>query len=607
MASLLGVVLGADPFLAKPARKEAAPASENKDKVDLYGDPLPAGAVLRLGTTRFRYGGFGIGGFRFLPDGKTLVVAPNGSHAVQFWEARTGKLVREISLGTLPVRAFAISPDGKYFAVAGFLADSPVRPWPEEIRIWETESGKEVRAFKRKDFDVDRCSLVFSPDNKLLMSIGRQGLLRIEEISSGVELLSHQFPQDAGHGIVLSPDGATLAVSTGANTGKLFVWKWKDGEEPREIKVRNRRGLSLAFSPDGTKLAGAAESGEIDQGVRVWEVDKGQLLHGLEAPASDHHTLRSVVFSPDGKTLAAVSYGNRHCAAIHLWDAASGRYRRCLEISDGSIAWLAFSPDSKLLAGASGNDFRVWDLAADKELGPDITAHRQPMSQILVAADGRIVTASEDGTIRIWDGETGKQRLKLTHEHWVRSIAVSPDGKKLVSSSLDDTVCLWDLTTGRKIYKLPGHGNLGGRRAVGFSTDGKSFLSWGDDMYLRKWDVATGKAVSEYKIRPKGVRVPEDEEDRDRMEFLGMREGALTPDCKLFILNGAGQNHVFEATTGNELQTFPTEGSHFTALAMSADSKLMLISEYAKQIQVKQPDGSVLDTYPPNHRVTLYE
>jgi WD40 repeat protein len=229
------------------------------------------------------------------------------------------------------------------------------------------------------------------------------------------------------------------------------------------------------------------------------------------------------------------------------------------------------------------------------------------MSQILVAADGRIVTASEDGTIRIWDGETGKQRLKLTHEHWVRSIAVSPDGKKLVSSSLDDTVCLWDLTTGRKIYKLPGHGNLGGRRAVGFSTDGKSFLSWGDDMYLRKWDVATGKAVSEYKIRPKGVRVPEDEEDRDRMEFLGMREGALTPDCKLFILNGAGQNHVFEATTGNELQTFPTEGSHFTALAMSADSKLMLISEYAKQIQVKQPDGSVLDTYPPNHRVTLYE
>ncbi len=95
----------------------------------------------------------------------------------------------------------------------------------------------------------------------------------------------------------------------------------------------------------------------------------------------------------------------------------------------------------------------------------------------------------------------------MPHGHWVRAIAVSPDGRFLASSSLDDFVRLWDLSSGKEVYKLPGHGLHGGRRTVGFTPDGRRFLSWGDDLYLRIWDVQTGKVLIENAVRPPGVAV----------------------------------------------------------------------------------------------------
>src|SRR5262249_51556200 len=279
------------------------------------------------GTIRYRFGGTGVS---FLPDGKTVVAAQ--AQAVQFWEARTGRLLREIDLGPLSANLLALSRDGKRLAVAGSLTDETQPGWRVVARVLDSASGKEVRTFDR-DLRDGVHDLVLSADGKLLMSLGRNGALRIEEVETGAELLRQQVPGDVLAYLALSADNSTLAVASGPNTRKLFVWKWQTGAEPTGLKVPDRVGRGLAFSPDGKRLAECTDDGPT---VRLWDVESGRLLHKLEPPDREIHGHYHAAFSPDGKTLAAAGSGNRH-SAVHLWDPATGKLVKRLDLGAGRL------------------------------------------------------------------------------------------------------------------------------------------------------------------------------------------------------------------------------------------------------------------------------
>src|SRR5262249_40407751 len=153
------------------------------------------------------------------------------------------------------------------------------------VRILDTESGKEVRTFPRDARDVDHCALAFTPDGKLLASLGDSGALRIEEVVSGTEILRQQFPRDILANLAMSADGSMLAVAPGANNRKLYVWKGQAGEEPRELKVGEFTARSLSFSPDGKLLAGSGDRGTT---VLVWDVASGRPVHRLDVTEPGH-------------------------------------------------------------------------------------------------------------------------------------------------------------------------------------------------------------------------------------------------------------------------------------------------------------------------------
>ena len=567
---------------------------------DRWDDPLPAGAVARLGSTRFRIGG---GELRFLPDNKTVM--SYGGHSIHFWEAQTGKHLREIDTSPVSLRGSVVSRDGKYFAGGGFLPQQGNLPTPGAIGIWDTSSGKVLRTLQREDQDVDWCSLAFTPDDKLLASIGGNGILRIEDVETGLEILQHQFPRDIMPSLAISPDGAILAISSGPNTRKLYLWNWQAGAEPRDLKVPGRVGRALVFSPDGKSLAECGDSG--DRRFRIWDVLTGRLVQRLEPPEQDHHSTTELVFSPDGKTFMTSSRSNA-AGAIHVWDKATARPIYRLAGEQIPVSSLSVSPDGRLLAGISGGRLRIWDLASNKELTSTDTGHRTPPERIVATLGGLVATASHDFTIRLWESTTGKQRLKLEHDSYVWDIAVSPDGTKLASSSLDDTVCLWDMATGRKIYKLPGHGRFGGRRSVAFTPDSRYLLSWGDDVYLRKWHIGTGKAVLEHRLRPKGVNIPgEDAELYERERFLDLGHGTFSPDGKSFVLNAGPQYHIFDVATGKETGNIANEGSNVISLTISPDNKLFLASTWSKPVETKLTDGRIRISSGENQLVCLWE
>jgi WD40 repeat protein len=455
-----------------PDRHNARP--DKRAHTDRYGDPLPKGAVARLGTVRLQHE-HSVYALAFSPDGKALA-AGSHDHTVRLWQTRTGKELRKFKGHTQYINSVAFSPDGRVLASGGF---------DQTIRLWEVATGKELRKIEARD---EVTSVAFSPHGKTLAS-GSPNVLYLWDAATGSELRKIQGHAGAVYFVAFSADGKTL-VSGGSQTIRL--WQTATGKELRRLKGHeNPLACRIALAPDGKSLASAGFDG-----IRLWAVDTGKLLKELATGQ-----VFSVAFSPDGKRLACGGANG----TVRLLEVGTGKEVFKVEAAPGMSCAVAFCPDGKTLASTGGMaSICLWEVPTGRRLLPG-QGHRESVWSVVFSADGKAVaSASIDGTVRLWNAATGKQLLRLDgHDHWVTHVVFSPDGRKLASGDMDGTVLLWDTATGKQLLQRPlrftprDHGENRVESLV-FSPDGATLAARGQSERLHLWAVSSGKEVAEY-------------------------------------------------------------------------------------------------------------
>jgi WD40 repeat protein/DNA-binding SARP family transcriptional activator len=276
-----------------------------------------------------------------------------------------------------------------------------------------------------------------------------------------------------------SPDGAFVATfpSDDIFNLELVILDTRTGADVQSFRVPTGDATCLldemVWSPAGDRLAVTtyATGVGVCPAVTIWDLASGRLLLSLPPEIGDHPT---VAWSADESAL----FTGGDDGLLHVWDAASGTERLALAAHAGRIEDVTISPAGNLLATASADGtVRVWDVATLLALSQaethDPEAEKEAQRYTLIGhlggvmgvdwkPDGSaIVTASQDGTARIWSlpqAERGPGQVLLTlfgHDAPVVSVAWSPDGRHIATLGEDNSARMWDATIGMELFREP--------------------------------------------------------------------------------------------------------------------------------------------------------
>lgn len=517
----------------------------------------------------------------FSTDDKTLIT-PTNFGDIFHWDVSSGNL--QLQIGSYRPDLAFIEEDGKpsmhSFDALAFSENSKTfvsgDPKDGKIRLWETETGRQLSIFKAKSkfAGISRQerepqkgvnALVFSSDTKTAASGHDDNTVRLWDTTKSTEIATLKGHTGRINTLKFSPNKAILASSSADKT----IILWDVGKKRRQsILTGHRAGVrELTFSPDGNILA----SGSMDGTIRFWDANTGREMSIF----ATGHTgwIGDVAFSADNTTIAtATSTGS-----VQIWNVETGQQQPSPAVAhyDTTTA-LAFSQDATLFAsnGAdatvrsrSGNtrnsETRLWALLAGEELH----AFPQSSDALAFSPDNRILAISNPDETRLWNINTGSEMFRLNAKQFFTDVVVtfSDDGTILATGGIKGVTHFWDVNTGQEIFTLKAP-NCDHTKAIAISSDNTmlAVVYVNNQIYL--WNLESDEGIHNPLTAQKKLRV-------GKLIFSPDGEKLLiaTRDFKI-----PREIQIWDVKSGQQypsIQTGHTLGIH--ALVFSRDGKTL--------------------------------
>ena len=376
------------------------------------------------------------------------------------------------------------------------------------LQVFATDDGKEVFRLPASSF-----SPVFRPDGKHLAALDRDGLLTVWDTAAWKPLA--RFAGHPGASLAYSPDGGRLAV--GREDGTIRVLRADDAKELRV--VRTSLGTTptgwLRFHPDGNHLFGSAgrygfPAADLNaKGIDLWPVAAPQDVLVIEKIGQGFYG-PTVCFDPAGKWVASAT----STWEIKLWDPTTGAVLRTLSGPTDSVLGVAVSPDGRYVAAAANDGAWVWDLRG----GGTVRQFKVPKEKLrwpeywvgraAFSPDSARVALTFTNGLFVHDLASGKLEYTIDDEAemWFADAAYSPDGSQILTSrrpgESGSTIQIWDARTGAAVARWEGeHRQV---NTIRWFRDGKRFVTCGTDGLVRLWDT-TGKVLRIYTGHNRGA------------------------------------------------------------------------------------------------------
>ncbi len=469
----------------------------------------------------------------FTPDGSAIGTS-SADHLLKLWNTATGEELVTWTGNTAPVSSMAISPNGRVLA-------SGARD--NTIKLWDIPQTKPLRIFA--GHQAATTSFAFNAEATVFLSASRDKTVRLwdtQKQRDAIVIEGHTADVTAA---AYRADRNQIATADAA--GFIRLWRTIDRASEGTLGAHRGEVTALFYHSNNQQVISTGADGL----AKVWQLP----IVSPSEIASEELIVDFATISTDGLRLATAGRLNDRPTII-VRKVEDGSVVATLLGHEAPITSLAFNNNhTRLVSGSEDKTVRVWDIADAKF--PELlkySGHDAAVRAVAFADTATVLSAGSDKQIHQWNMADGKiVRSMEGHAGDITALMVS--ATVVASASLDGTIRLWNKSNGELIRTIEHSSPV---KHIALSVDNTKIASWGDDKQLKLWQQADGMLL------------------KTVAEASDLTSLAFSPNSQQLAATDGNNVHAWQVNNGGELQFFPDHAKPTRAVSYLPDSKTLI-------------------------------